>query len=547
MKQQPKPKGLTKNIPTSGLNALKTSLKIIAIYVIIGFVWIIGSDRTAQFLFPLHHQHLLFQTAKGILFVIVTGYIFFLIIYKQLKLYIVTISDLKIAYENLDLGHKKSLTLENQLYDLAFYDTLTGLPNRTMLEKTINDYFNDHKDNAMIGLVYFDIDEFRNINEVKGHSVGDQLIKMIGLSLSQRIEKPHMLARMGGDEFVIALFDFNDIEMFLPTIESYMDSIRSTYILEQDNFFVTFSTGVALAPDHGIDYITLMRHADVAMSIAKSKGKDQIVIFDEEMVLLIKQQTELLNQLRQSISNKELSLHYQPIIEVESGKPIGVEALIRWIHPVKGFIPPLEFIELSEKNGFIKDITEFVMAEAAREFIQWEHKKDFMVSINLSASMLKSDKFIIHLMSWIDEYNIDCKKFNIEITETAIIEDIDKSTQVLNALHRLGFTIALDDFGTGYSSLTYLQKLPIDTIKIDRTFIANIKEDTEEFFVLKYMIDLAHHLKLNVVAEGIETKEQHEMIKKYHVDYAQGYYYCKPMAQNRVIESMKELKIKLKK
>ncbi len=153
-----------------------------------------------------------------------------------------------------------------------------------------------------------------------------------------------------------------------------------------------------------------------------------------------------------------------------------------------------------------------------------------------------NDKFISDLIKWIEEHHIDCKKFNIEITETAIISDIQKSIHVLNALKRLGFTIALDDFGTGYSSLTYLQRLPIDTIKIDRTFISNIKEDTEEFYVLKYMIDLAHHLKLNVVAEGIETKEQSDMVKKYHVDYAQGYYYCKPMPQQRVIEYFKAAK-----
>ena len=521
------------------LNPTYAAVKIIMIYLIMGFSWILFSDWVIDVIFVDPEVNQIAETVKGIFYVAFTAIIFYYIIHRQMDMYILTILDLKKAYVELDEGHKKSLQLEDRLYDLAYYDPLTGLPNRIMLEQTINRYIAEKKENAIIGIVYFDIDEFRNINEVKGHSVGDELIKAIAHDLGTHIEKPNMLARMSGDEFVLAIFDITQLESFLPSIENYLNYIRKSYILQQDDFFITFSGGVALYPDHGSDYITLMRHADAAMSIAKSKGKDQIVIFDDEMVTVIKQQTELLNQLRQAIQNNEFQLYYQPIIELETGKTIATEALIRWVHPTKGFIPPLEFISLSEKNGFIKDITEWVFKEAADQFLAWGKKRNFKISINLSASMLMNDKFIGSLIRWIEDHHIDCKKFNIEITETAIIGDIQKSIHVLNALRRLGFTIALDDFGTGYSSLTYLQRLPIDTIKIDRSFISNIKEDTEEFYVLKYMIDLAHHLKLNVVAEGIETKEQADMIKKYNVDYAQGYYFCKPMPQTRVIEYLK--------
>ncbi len=521
------------------LNPTYAAVKIIIIYLIMGFSWILLSDWVIDILFVDPQINQLAETVKGIFYVAFTAIIFYYIIHRQMDMYVLTIDDLKKAYVELDEGHKKSLQLEDRLYDLAYYDPLTGLPNRIMLEQTINRYIAEKKENAIIGIVYFDIDEFRNINEVKGHSVGDELIKSIAHDLSSHIEKPNMLARMSGDEFVLAIFDIVQLESFLPSVDQYFKYIRKSYVLQQDDFFITYSGGVALYPDHGSDYVTLMRHADAAMSIAKSKGKDQIVIFDDEMVTVIKQQTELLNQLRQAIQNNEFQLYYQPIIELESGKTIATEALIRWVHPTKGFIPPLEFISLSEKNGFIKDITEWVFKEAADNFNEWGKKRNFKISINLSASMLMNDKFIGNLIRWIDDHHIDCKKFNIEITETAIIGDIQKSVHVLNALRRLGFTIALDDFGTGYSSLTYLQRLPIDTIKIDRSFISNIKEDTEEFFVLKYMIDLAHHLKLNVVAEGIETKEQADMVKKYNVDYAQGYYFCKPMPQTRVIEYLK--------
>ncbi len=523
------------------MNPNVASLKIIFFYVLIGFSWIIGSDYVLKILFPDPETWQLAQNVKGIFYVIMTAIIFYLIIRYRMLMYSDTISSLEKAYQELDEGHHRSLKLENQLYDLAFYDPLTGLPNKIMLEQTIDRYIQEKGDKGIIGIVYFDIDEFRTINEVKGHSMGDELITTIAHRLQSSIKKPNMVARMGGDEYVIAFFDINHLESFLPSVEEHIKTIRQSYTLDEDQFFITISGGIALYPDHGKDYITLMRHADAAMSIAKSKGRDQIVIFDEEMVLVIKQQTELLNQLRQAIHQNEFQLHYQPVIDVATGKAVGSEALIRWVHPTKGFIPPLEFISLSEKNGFIKDITEWVFKDAADHFAEWGKQKNYKISINLSATMLMNEKFIGNLIHWIQEYKIDCKKFNIEITETAIIPDIDKSIHVLNSLRRLGFTISLDDFGTGYSSLTYLQKLPIDAIKIDRSFISSIKEDTEEFYVLKYMIDLAHHLKLSVVAEGIETQEQAEMIKKYHVDYAQGYYYCKPMPQNRVLEYFKSI------
>ncbi len=523
------------------MNPNLASLKIIIFYVLLGFSWIIGSDYVLEIIFPDPDTYQFAQSVKGIFYVALTAIIFYLIIRYRMLMYSDTISSLERAYQELDEGHHRSLKLENQLYDLAFYDPLTGLPNKIMLEQTIDHYIQEKGDQGIIGIVYFDIDEFRTINEVKGHSTGDELITTIAHRLQDSIKKPNMVARMGGDEYVLAFFDINHLESFLPMVEEHIKTIRQSYLLDEDQFFITISGGIALYPDHGKDYITLMRHADAAMSIAKSKGRDQIVIFDEEMVMVIKQQTELLNQLRQAIHQNEFQLHYQPVIDMSTGKAVGSEALIRWVHPTKGFIPPLEFISLSEKNGFIKDITEWVFKDAADHFADWGKQKNYKISINLSATMLMNEKFIGSLIHWIQEYKIDCKKFNIEITETAIIPDIEKSIHVLNSLRRLGFTISLDDFGTGYSSLTYLQKLPIDAIKIDRSFISSIKEDTEEFYVLKYMIDLAHHLKLAVVAEGIETEEQAEMIKKYHVDYAQGYYFCKPMPQNRVLEYFKSI------
>jgi diguanylate cyclase len=525
------------------MTAKTDSMKIILIYVILGFAWILLSDYILELIFEEPETQQMLQSVKGIFYVTSTAIVIYFIIHRQMVNYVNTILELKKAYIELDLGHTKSVRLENKLYQIAYYDELTGLPNKFMLEDKVSQYIKDHPLDGLIGFIYFDIDEFRNINEVKGHFVGDTLIKEIAELLKDKIVPPNILARMGGDEFVLALFSLEQLDTFMATVETYLSHIRRTFILDEDHFFVTYSSGVALYPDHGRDYITLFRHADAAMSMAKAKGKDQIVIFDDEMVLLIKQQTELLNYLRVAIQNNQFSLYYQPILDMISNQVVGVEALIRWQHPIKGFIPPLEFISLAEKNGYIKEITEWVFMEAANELKNWPvDLNPFRISINISAIMLMHDSFIPNLSKWINEYKIDCTKFSLEITETAIIQDIQKSIHVIKQLKRYGFRIALDDFGTGYSSLTYLQRLPIDTIKIDRTFISNIKENTKDFHVLRYMVELAHHLKLDVVAEGIETEEQIQMIKSYFVDYAQGYHFCKPMPQQRVIEYFKMMR-----
>jgi len=523
------------------LNATLVTFKIIIFYLFIGFAWILSSDFFVNLILSDPIQINRVQSIKGILYVVITAVIFYFIIHRSMRMYVELIGDLKVAYKGLDVSHQKTLELDDKLFQLAYYDLLTGLPNKELLEKTVTKYILDHPEDGLVGFVYFDIDEFSNVNEVKGHSVGDQLIIQIANVLSEEIQAPNMLARIGGDEYVLALFSFNQVETFIPQVEHYIDLIRKTYLLDEDEFFVTYSVGVAIYPDNGRDYITLLRHADTAQSIAKSKGRDQIVIFDDEMVSMIKQQTELIAQLRRAIENQEFSLHYQPLINLKTDQTIGVEALIRWQHPVKGFIPPLEFISISEKNGYIREISEWVFKEVARQYEAWNIEgKQFRISINISAVMLMFDPFIAYMNEWINTYQLDSSRIVLEITESAIIEDIEKSIHVIHQLKKLGFLVALDDFGTGYSSLTYLQKLPIDIIKIDRSFISNIKPNTDEFYVLRYMIELAHHLNLLVVAEGIETIEQANMVKKYDVDMAQGYFFCRPMPQSRVVEYLKE-------
>ena len=522
-------------------NATIDAMKIVAIYFLFGLFWFFGSNFLIGSIFQDPEVLRTFKAMKDILFLLTTTGVLGFIIYYGFRVYLKGMKQLEKNRIELESSLKKTVKLDAEIYELAYYDTLTKLPNKIVLQKAVDAYIGKKQEDGLIGFIYFDIDEFRSVNEVKGHSIGDVLLKEIADTLSKEIASPDMLVRISGDEFIIALFSLNQADKFLMRVEYYMELIRKSFILDKDEFFITYIAGVAVYPDHGKDYITLLRHADAAHSMAKQRGKDQVVIFDEEMIDMVKQKTQLANELRNAIGKLEFALHYQPIIELKENKIIGVEALIRWKHPIKGFIPPLEFISLAEKNGFIKEITQWVFKDAALNFKKWKTKGEpFFMSINLSAVMLMSKQFIPNINKWIKEFSIDCSKFTLEITETTIIEDIQRSVHILNQLRKLGFKIALDDFGTGYSSLTYLRKLPIDIIKIDRDFIADVKFDTDDFYILKYMIDLAHHLNLVVVAEGIETKEQNEMMKKSGVDNAQGYYYCRPMPQIRVLEYIKE-------
>ncbi len=524
------------------LNAVNESFKIVVYYILISILWIFGSDWVVKTFINDANLSNQIQTIKGLFFVILSASLFYIIIYKRLNLYVASIIEFKKANEELEIMHQNSIELDAKLYQLAYYDELTELPNKTLLEEKVNAYLKNNEDKTM-AIIYMDIDEFRNVNEVKGHQIGDELIKSVAEVMRKHLKTNDFLCHTGADEFVVVSFDIKDLNVFLTELDVFFKNIKKTYVLDKDEFYVSFSGGVALAPDHGKDYITLLRHADSALSMAKNKGKDQLVIFDDEMVTMITQQTELLNHLRNAIPNHEFSIAYQPIIDLKDNSIRGAEALIRWNNKVKGYIPPLEFISLSEKNGYIKEITEWVFYQVAKDISKWPKRdNDFKISINISAVMLIQDSFLKYLNKWIKQYQIDCKQLVLEITETAVITDIDRSIHVLLQLKKLGFMIALDDFGTGYSSLTYLQRLPIDIIKIDRSFINNINKNTQEFHVLKYMIDLAHHLNMRIVAEGIEIIEQQNMVKSYQGDLAQGYYYCKPIPKEQLFEFMKTYK-----
>ncbi len=507
---------------------LRNTLEVISLYVVLGVLWIFFSDMALKLLVtnPARVEEL--QMAKGLFYVAFTGYIFYVIIKKRMEQYYNIMNHLNETLLELRKTNASMKELEHELEQLAYYDSLTGLYTRNMIIKTIDDHIEQHP-NELLGLVYVDIDDFSNINEIKGHHVGDELILLLSEELRKIAGEPHHIGRIGGDGFIIVLKNFLNKTQMIEIIRKNASKLRRAFILDHEEFFTTVSIGVCTYPEDGSTTQVLMSNVDLALGKAKSLGKNQMVIYNDQYHSEMKKQIEISNLLYQGVRNNEFKVFYQPIIKSETGKASKVEALIRWHNPVKGNIPPLEFIEIAEKTGHIKELTYFVIKDSIKQLKIWESEGiDLVVSINLSARVLNDPLFIEEIKGILEKHQGDPSKLILEITESAVLTHIDESITTLLVLKEMGFSIALDDFGTGYSSLTYLQRLPIDIIKIDRSFIRNIQSKDHVVPLLKFMIDVAHELNLKVVCEGIEEIYEKEATIQHGSDYLQGYLYARP-------------------
>ena len=424
--------------------------------------------------------------------------------------------------------------MENQekLHQLAFYDQLTHLPNREWLTQEIDEMIKMHIDeDYKIAFLYLDIDDFKHINDTIGHAFGDDFIVMIADFLKKEVGEIARISRLGGDEFGIVIYDMQNIEEIKTLAEYLSNHIKKPWKLGEYAFYIGASIGVALYPESGSNASALMQNADTAMFHVKEHGKDDYCLYAPDM----RQQTwnyiKMNNLIREGIENNEFSLYYQPQIDVQTEEVVGVEALIRWIHPTEGFISPMDFIPFAEMTGQIYDIGEWVLQTACIKKSEWKSLKysHIKMAVNLSSKRLTQEGLVEKIKNEIEKYGLSGECLELEITETAVMDDLERAIHVLHEIRALGVTIALDDFGTGYSSLTYLQKLPIDVLKVDREFINNITKENEESHIFKFVTQVAHTLGLKVIAEGVETKEQLEFLQKNGCDIAQGYYFSKPM------------------
>jgi diguanylate cyclase (GGDEF)-like protein len=389
--------------------------------------------------------------------------------------------------------------------------------------------------NKQFAAIYIDIDDFKLVNDTMGHHAGDMLISLFADELLRFAKPEDRVYRSGGDEFVLTLGSFSDDGELRERLSAMMDVIRRPWVYNDHKFLISSSIGVAVYPDHGDTLETLMQNADTALSYAKTGGKSRYLIYNDNMKDKTWSFIQLTSDLRMALERDEFYLVYQPQYNLVDGSLVGFEALIRWIHPQKGLIYPMDFIPFAEETGLIDKIEDWVLETTLRQSSGWRSGGfgDIKISINMSANTLGKSSWTNKVDRHLSEWN-DYSGVVFEITETAVIGDMEESIKALKTLHDMGIHIALDDFGTGYSSLTYLQMLPIDIIKLDKSFVWSLDLDDNKSFIVKTVIDLAHRLGIKVVAEGVETEKQLIFLKDSGCDLAQGYYFSKPLDASSV-------------
>lgn len=442
-----------------------------------------------------------------------------------------------ITYVSIGTNIEERKQYEDKIRYLAYYDTLTALPNRTLFENEINSYLSRSR---TFTIAYIDIDNFKNINDSLGHQVGDIFLQYMASCLKEEIKEPDYIARLGGDEFAI-VYDNESLDTIQPRLERIIKRVSKIWTIENNQFYITMSIGVVGYPVHGDSTSSLLKNADIAMYEAKKEGKNRIYIYKEEMEEYNSGHVRMISHLQQAIDQDCFILEYQPQFKLDNGEISGAEALVRWVHPETGLIPPGRFIPLAEQTGQIYSLEKLIFRKALEQKALWEAQglKNQILSINLSTKTLTSRANFEELLAIIDEYNLDYTRIVIEITETAGISEVDNVIDHLQCLKKRGIKIALDDFGTGYSSLNYLKKFPIDIVKLDRSFISAITEEGVDTLLIKNILTMAHDLSYEVIAEGIETEDQLDYLRRYTCEAGQGYLLSRPLSEGDILRLLK--------
>jgi len=433
---------------------------------------------------------------------------------------------------------------EEEVHRLAYFDTLTGLPNRQLFHQQLSGAIERaSKNETKVAALYIDLDNFKRINDTLGHSFGDVVLKTIAKRLDQCIraddciaradskESRLHLARLGGDEFVAILQDLESEDDAVVVADRIRNELTKPVEHLGHEFVVTSSIGVSLYPRDGDDLDTLLKNADVAMYQAKSAGRNSVRFYSGTMSLRSLERLELENGLRYAIQRDELDLHYQPKIDLETGELYGVEALLRWHHPERGDIPPSNFIPLAEECGLISSLGKWVLRNACHQIKVWQdrYQCSINVAVNVSSQQLFNNDFANIVLKEVFDVGLSPTSLQLELTETILMNDVNETIATLNKLRKAGTSLAMDDFGTGYSSLSYLNQLPIDTLKIDRSFVMDLETNRENAAICAAIIAMAHALDLKVVAEGVETEAQRKYLHKQRCDQIQGYLISKPL------------------
>ena len=415
---------------------------------------------------------------------------------------------------------------------LAQHDSLTDLPNRVLLNDRLTEAIAlSSRHERKLAVLFLDLDRFKHINDSLGHIVGDRLLQSVGRRLFTCVRSSDTVSRQGGDEFVVLLWEVKHAQDAAVAAEKILQALREPHLIDQHELHITGSIGIVTYPDDGTDAETLMKKADFAMYHAKETGRDSYQFFKSEMNVQAIERQSLEGSLRHAIERQELLLYYQPKINLATGGMTGVEALIRWHHPQRGLVPPGQFIAIAEECGLIVPIGRWVLSEACRQARAWQAAglPPMCVAINISSVELRAPGFASGVRAILRETGLEPRYLELELTETFLMQDSRSTAEVLKELKEIGVLLALDDFGTGYSSLSYLKRFPIDAVKIDQSFVRDLTTDPDDAGIVTAVIAMGRSLHMRVVAEGVETREQLEILQEHGCPQGQGYYFSRPV------------------
>ena len=424
-----------------------------------------------------------------------------------------------------------------KLEKMAMFDVLTGLPNRNMLTFQIEKQLaSSIRDDRLVALMFMDLDDFKKVNDSHGHDVGDKLLKAAAMRISRPIRDSDIASRFGGDEFVILLSNIESKQHVDKVAQKIIDEFIDPIIVDGVTFYVSISIGIAITSHSRATPVELLRHADIAMYEAKAKKGAAFKVYNATMNLKVMQKVELESEAREALRDNQFSLAFQPQIEMHTGKLIGFEALLRWYHPKKGHISPAQFIPLLENTSFMLELDYWVIARSTRIVRDFKNSgyPDIKIAINLSAGQFLDPTLPEFLQQQIIKNDIAPNQVCLELTETVLVSDIKRATSIMRTIREMGCMLAIDDFGTGYSSLSYLKSLPADYIKIDRSFVANIASSADDRNIVHSTISMVCNMGMQVVAEGIETSEQYELLCHFDCHIGQGYLISKPISETNI-------------